>query len=628
MDIDRSFNSPTSPLICKKRSNQEWCRGSGFLSIFDIAKGRTGLNGTEKCFRSSSYLSRATKIVQFGERLKVQRCNQGFIEELSILARSCHPTKRLSKKWNNYTVPIRKNLLKLDYDSIKKEPIEASSLMNSRQHAGGGGGGRRPRKWDSIPIGTKLGAPWPKTLSWPKRKLSRPDKFLPSRAQLHNLSHSKQNANSRNVLAQNICLGPEGTIPAKLVPSQPSPTQRPKSLQQECVSHDKACVARNKAHFILYLTLRSSNPNLFIYAFGLSPSQFNFSPSLVTQSETDEEIRASVSMERFMGEIGDSEVSKGLDRGVSKRVTILSSSMGLDGVVYGWMEDKGLAMPSSSSFVGSMSTASRVRCMGDVGVGRNVLTLIKSEQVFALIQPSMPKKYNDLGTFPIPCTIGKCSFDAMLDLGATINVMPSSVYISFKLGASESTGIVIQLVNRSIAYPLGILEDVLVQVRDVIFPTDFYVLDMKDELSNKGPTLILAKPFLKTVRTKIDVHAGTLFMEFGDNKVECTIFEAMKHPTKNHSVFYLDLIEVKEVRPKLRMSRPNQERFDLIEASQPTRSSSGQTNLPAKVDFRGTRLGFGKLEVVEGDRSVLPKHSDGQKPQRMAITGAPLPSFH
>ncbi|RDX84797.1 hypothetical protein CR513_34106, partial [Mucuna pruriens] len=114
----------------------------------------------------------------------------------------------------------------------------------------------------------------------------------------------------------------------------------------------------------------------------------------------------------------------------------------------------------------------------------------------------------------------------MLDLGTSINVMPSPVYKSF---------IVIQLENRSIAHLIGILEDVLVQVSDMIFLVDFYVLDMKDELSSKGPTLILGRLFLKTAKTKIDVHAKTLSMEFGVNKVE--IFEATKHPTKNHSIF-------------------------------------------------------------------------------------------
>ncbi|RDY05602.1 hypothetical protein CR513_10547, partial [Mucuna pruriens] len=72
----------------------------------------------------------------------------------------------------------------------------------------------------------------------------------------------------------------------------------------------------------------------------------------------------------------------------------------------------------------------------------------------------------------------------------------------------------IQLANKSIVQPLGVLEDVLVQVNKLIFPADFYMLDMEDETSGKGSTLIMGRPFLMTARTKIDMHVRTLSMEF------------------------------------------------------------------------------------------------------------------
>ncbi|RDY13941.1 hypothetical protein CR513_01063, partial [Mucuna pruriens] len=91
--------------------------------------------------------------------------------------------------------------------------------------------------------------------------------------------------------------------------------------------------------------------------------------------------------------------------------------------------------------------------------------------------------------------------------------------------------------------PLGILKDVLVQVNELIFPTDFYVLDMEDETSGKGSTLILECQFFMTTRTKIDVHVRTLLMEFGDNQVQFNIFEVMKYPTEDHSLFSIDIID-------------------------------------------------------------------------------------
>ncbi|RDX73562.1 hypothetical protein CR513_46814, partial [Mucuna pruriens] len=127
------------------------------------------------------------------------------------------------------------------------------------------------------------------------------------------------------------------------------------------------------------------------------------------------------------------------------------------------------------------------------------------------IQPALPRKCRDPGIFSIPCTIGDYTFaDAMLDLGALINVMPTSVYKSLNFGDLEPTGVVIQLANKTVVQLVGILEDVLVQVSELIFPADFYVLDMEDGMPEKGSTLILGWPFFMTERMKIDVYARTL----------------------------------------------------------------------------------------------------------------------
>ncbi|CAN6579350.1 unnamed protein product [Malus baccata var. baccata] len=101
-----------------------------------------------------------------------------------------------------------------------------------------------------------------------------------------------------------------------------------------------------------------------------------------------------------------------------------------------------------------------------------------SENISALLQRKLPPKCKDPGSFTIPCVIGKTRFDhTMLDLGASINVMPYSVYASMNLGKLKNDGVIIQLADRSNAYPKGVLEDVLVQVDHLIFPADFYVLD-------------------------------------------------------------------------------------------------------------------------------------------------------
>ena len=118
----------------------------------------------------------------------------------------------------------------------------------------------------------------------------------------------------------------------------------------------------------------------------------------------------------------------------------------------------------------------------------------------------------------------------MLDLGASINVMPFSIYASLNLGALKEIDVVIQLADLSNAYPMGVLEDVLVQVNDLVFPVDFYVLDMKDDDSPMHTPLLLGRPFMKTARAKIDVFNGTLTLEFNGEVVSFNIFDAMRYP--------------------------------------------------------------------------------------------------
>ena len=115
----------------------------------------------------------------------------------------------------------------------------------------------------------------------------------------------------------------------------------------------------------------------------------------------------------------------------------------------------------------------------------------------------------------------------MCDLGASINVMPLSIYQSLNVGSLKETGVVIQLAERSVVYPVGVLEDVLVKVNELVFPANFYVLDMKDDSSPNSTSLLLGRPFLKTTRTKIDVHSEALTMGFDREIIKFNIYDAM-----------------------------------------------------------------------------------------------------
>ena len=132
----------------------------------------------------------------------------------------------------------------------------------------------------------------------------------------------------------------------------------------------------------------------------------------------------------------------------------------------------------------------------------------------------------------------------MLYLGASINVMPYSAFASLNLCTLKEIDVVIQLTDRSNVYPRGILEDVLVQVNELVFPVDFYVLDMEDEGSPMPTPLLLGRPFMKTAITKIDVYNGTLTIEFDGEVVRFNIFEAMRYPFDVHTCFQIDTLDV------------------------------------------------------------------------------------
>ncbi|CAN6544173.1 unnamed protein product [Malus baccata var. baccata] len=167
-----------------------------------------------------------------------------------------------------------------------------------------------------------------------------------------------------------------------------------------------------------------------------------------------------------------------------------------------------------------------------------------SENVSAVLQRKLPPKCKDPGSFTIPCVIGNTKFEhAMLDLGASINVMPYSIYASMNLGELKNDGVIIQLADRSNAYLKRVLEDFLVQVDNLIFPADFYALEMEDSPNVTPLLILLGRPFMKTARTKIDVFKGTLTMEFDGEIINFNISGAMKFPKDDHSCFSIDVLD-------------------------------------------------------------------------------------
>ncbi|XP_022841832.1 uncharacterized protein LOC111365508 [Olea europaea var. sylvestris] len=130
-------------------------------------------------------------------------------------------------------------------------------------------------------------------------------------------------------------------------------------------------------------------------------------------------------------------------------------------------------------------------------------TVKLTEECNAILQKKLPHKLKDPGSFNILCNIGGITFDRVLcDLGATINLMCLSVFKMLGLGKVKPTTLTLQLADRSITYPKGIIEDVLVKVDKFIFLVDFAVLHMEED---EKVLLILSRPYLANERALIDV---------------------------------------------------------------------------------------------------------------------------
>ena len=149
-----------------------------------------------------------------------------------------------------------------------------------------------------------------------------------------------------------------------------------------------------------------------------------------------------------------------------------------------------------------------------------------TEQVSAIIQSKNPVKYKDPGSPTISVNVGGTCIDkSLLDLGASVNLLPNSVYKQLGLGELKPTNITLSLADRSVKIPKGIVEDVFVKVDKFYYPVDFVVLDT--EPIENGPNhvpIILGRPFLATANAIINCRNGVMQLTFGNMTLELNIF--------------------------------------------------------------------------------------------------------
>ena len=154
-----------------------------------------------------------------------------------------------------------------------------------------------------------------------------------------------------------------------------------------------------------------------------------------------------------------------------------------------------------------------------------------TEEVSAVLLRKLPPKLKDPGSFTIPCRIGDHDYEhSLLDLGASVNLMLYTVYEKLGLGELQPTSVTLQLADKSIKRPRGILEDVLVKVGKFILPADFIVLDMEEGWMPSLLPLILGRPFMKTANMKICVKKGIVSMKVNGEKIKFKVFKESQLP--------------------------------------------------------------------------------------------------
>ena len=155
-----------------------------------------------------------------------------------------------------------------------------------------------------------------------------------------------------------------------------------------------------------------------------------------------------------------------------------------------------------------------------------------TQQVSSIIQSKTPVKYKDPGSPTTSVNIGgTCVDKALLNLGASVNLLPYSVYKQLGLGELKPTIITLSLADRSVKTPKGIVEDVLVKVDKFYYLVDFIVLDTEPMAggTNHVP-IILGRPFLATSNAIINCRNGVMQLTFGNMTLELNIFHlSSKH---------------------------------------------------------------------------------------------------
>ncbi|GJU47668.1 reverse transcriptase domain-containing protein [Tanacetum coccineum] len=219
-----------------------------------------------------------------------------------------------------------------------------------------------------------------------------------------------------------------------------------------------------------------------------------------------------------------------------------------------------------------------------------------NENCSVILIKKLPEKLGDLGKFLILCNfLGMDVCHALADLGASINLMPLSIWKKLSLPEPTPTRMTLDLADRSITYPKGLAEDVFFKVRKFHFPTDFVVVDFK---ADPRVSLILGRSFLRTSRALIDVYGEEITLRVDNKAVTFNLDQTTRYSSTNDkSVNRIDIIDAvcEEYAP------------ELLGFS----NSSGGNPTPTSEPFTSEFI-LEEIEAYLKDDSISPKidHAD------------------
>ncbi|XP_022032457.1 uncharacterized protein LOC110933547 [Helianthus annuus] len=166
-----------------------------------------------------------------------------------------------------------------------------------------------------------------------------------------------------------------------------------------------------------------------------------------------------------------------------------------------------------------------------------------TDRVSAVLNGVLPPKLRNPGTPLISIQVGDFKMSrALLDLGASMSILPGSLYNQYIFGPLRHADTTVVLADLTPKIPQGIVCDVIVKVEEFYFPVDFLVLDYVSSDQVYQPNVILGRPFLATAHAQIDCRTRTVDMAFGNRTVRLNMFSNVSDMFSSDECFMADII--------------------------------------------------------------------------------------